>query len=1124
MASRKLSSFIYTLQSTFSATDHEWTFQVPNLPNAQVTNPGRWIKSLELVSNAKTRKLELKFIKLVSNRATSICSPESLLHFSFAGFRLGQLNDEGKWEVFTAKETGDYLVRLLKEGITINGHHYSFYGHSSSQLKSRSCYLLQGSKGEVAALVESLGDFSKIKTVAKKAKRIGLLFSSCTAIIDVPDGRYDDIDDFERNGYTFSDGCGLIGPKATRLLSQKLSIISHNTRYHPSVFQIRFKGYKGVVALEPDVPKEYWFRFRHSMRKFSGTADRSFAVVEHSKSLTDPSVAFQFLCSLDQFDVAEKLVLQGIDQVSSTLRALVSAEYKKMLNKRETQKCRIFVPESRLLFGICDAREILEEGECFLRVTDDRNGCPITISGCEVLVTRNPCLHPGDLRKLKAVNRPELSHLADCVVFSVKGDRPAADQMSGGDLDGDTFFVCWDPDLVPMKLSEPALYPPGRQPVSFDKITVDDRTEYFARYTSISLGRVKNLFLEWAIRNEEGALSSECQELNRLHSLCVDGNRIRIDDRFTKLPPLKEGASDAFILNILHHAAEQESQQRIATQTSWEGLDSREVIETILSQPRGCPEFRMIGLVHDWCRRTKQAELSEFLPYFDLAALTVEQQHWLLQVLPVATELPALVMNGLLSSDILRPHELCPFHLDYPGMRWKRIFGTEDRLGNLFETFENVFPQFHQKLLVLQIHERFSIAIYIPQRMAIDEDTVLVKKVLVFAFPHTQSQSNARDCIHITSSQYRLHFNHNTFQLYNRHRQNTFIWVGQPGNNDASFRQVKGKANRARQRHQTVLEGINNEWIASIALDRFSHNVRTQIGGVRRQGITAAEIFVISNADVHSFRVLDLWLRSIDTLETIPLFEKEPPPLVISQFSSADWASQPEELRALLADGDFSQLDQIWMQSNILTVLQFCFQHNESNLPGKIYHHYLQSASAVDKWLVPRELLDGLLQGLLYTPRNVIFFARLCPWEQNLPNHLHQSLKPHIPHLLQSILQAARHIPDFICGAFKAIAHEADTLSPFPFRNLVEKACLLLESPVNLLDVCLECLQPASERLLSGSSTAKEYLTRTLFGAAIDHNEEGSEARSPRDDLWAFQPLPLSLTYPVLKSKRRIDS
>ena len=47
-------------------------------------------------------------------------------------------------------------------------------------------------------------------------------------------------------------------------------------------------------------------------------------------------------------------------------------------------------------------------------------------------------LHPGDLQKFKVVAKDELAHLVDCIVFPTRGKRPAADLMSGGDLDGDT--------------------------------------------------------------------------------------------------------------------------------------------------------------------------------------------------------------------------------------------------------------------------------------------------------------------------------------------------------------------------------------------------------------------------------------------------------------------------------------------------------------------------------------------------------------------------------------------------------------------------------------------------------------------------------------------------------------
>ena len=80
----------------------------------------------------------------------------------------------------------------------------------------------------------------------------------------------------------------------------------------------------------------------------------------------------------------------------------------------------------------------------------------------DVLVTRNPCTHPGDLRVLTAVDRPELRHLVNVIVFSTLGERPNCQMMAGGDLDGDVYFVSWDRDLLkyltPENMMEPASY------------------------------------------------------------------------------------------------------------------------------------------------------------------------------------------------------------------------------------------------------------------------------------------------------------------------------------------------------------------------------------------------------------------------------------------------------------------------------------------------------------------------------------------------------------------------------------------------------------------------------------------------------------------------------------------
>ena len=85
-----------------------------------------------------------------------------------------------------------------------------------------------------------------------------------------------------------------------------------------------------------------------------------------------------------------------------------------------------------------------------------------TIIEGDVLVTKNPCSHPGDIQKVRAVNRPELKglkHLFNVVVYSSKGERPQQHKLSMGDLDGDTYFVTWDKELVEAFVDN---HPPGQ--------------------------------------------------------------------------------------------------------------------------------------------------------------------------------------------------------------------------------------------------------------------------------------------------------------------------------------------------------------------------------------------------------------------------------------------------------------------------------------------------------------------------------------------------------------------------------------------------------------------------------------------------------------------------------------
>ena len=424
----------------------------------------------------------LRFISHSTNRAIKREDLDRYVAISFESFRLHYPPNNqtsggpygGSLQPASPKESADYIVRLLRSGLSINGIRYHFYGHSNSQLKSRSCFLYAGTPEEISEKVEQLGNFS-MKSVAKKVKRIGLLFSSAQMALALPPDRTKDIADMTKGDYIFTDGCGLVSPHLAKRLVQAVDIRFRGRRYTPSVFQIRYRGYKGVVMLEPKLQGQILVEFRESMRKFKGGDDLSFSVVDYAKpynfghlndevilllhslgvsedvllrkqrehldflaeAVNDPRTAFRFLSYTNQLELAEKVLVDGIEACRPSLRRLVNAEQNKLLNKRDEQRCRILVSQSRLLFGVCDSRGILKDGECVVRVTMDGDGVPRTIVGTEVLVTRNPCLHPGDLQKFKAVQHPELSHLVDCIVFPTKGRRPSADLMSGGDLDGD---------------------------------------------------------------------------------------------------------------------------------------------------------------------------------------------------------------------------------------------------------------------------------------------------------------------------------------------------------------------------------------------------------------------------------------------------------------------------------------------------------------------------------------------------------------------------------------------------------------------------------------------------------------------------------------------------------------
>lgn len=467
------------------------------------------------------------------------------------------------------------ILSILREGIVIGAKRFQFLAFSASQLRSNSVWMFASNdKVRVDDIREWMGCFKKIRSVSKCAARMGQLFSSSVQTLPVPVQDVEVIPDIEVTsdgfGYCFSDGIGKISLSFAKQVAQKCGL--HQT---PSAFQIRYGGYKGVIAVDRNSFRK--LSLRSSMLKFEsqnrmlnvtkwsestpcylnreivsllstlGVEDENFEALLNEqmhlldKMLTNRQAALDVLESMggiDNKNILAKMLLQGYEpNVEPYLSMMLQAYRESQLSDIRT-RCRIFVPKARVLIGCLDETGILNYGQVYVRVTmtkaehkcrnqsffqkvDDTTSVVIG----KVIVTKNPCLHPGDIRVLDAVYEVELEEkgLVDCILFPQKGERPHPNECSGGDLDGDQFFICWDEGLIPSQTEAPMDYTSRRPRIMDHDVTLEEIQKFFVDYMiNDTLGVISTAHLVHADREPEKARSKKCLELATLHSMAVD--------------------------------------------------------------------------------------------------------------------------------------------------------------------------------------------------------------------------------------------------------------------------------------------------------------------------------------------------------------------------------------------------------------------------------------------------------------------------------------------------------------------------------------------------------------------------------------------------------------------------
>ena len=333
---------------------------------------------------------------------------------------------------------------------------------SPSQLRDHVMWMYaKDSSGRTADDIrEEMGNFSQISNVAKKMARMGQTLSSSQETISIEEDEYEVVDDVSWPGsvhpesgkpYCFSDGVGSISSELMRDVAKCL-------RWEvdpPSAVQIRFKGCKGMLCLDPTLPGRK-IRLRKSMEKFScpktPAESTKWSLEVITRSCPTPLYLNRQLIPLLEhhgietdifhqlqlnmlFSCAQSLVDQ--DEALKKLSAYVKRRlpFKNMSHsgwnlladpfcnnmlyhlffeslKNLKEKARIAIPMNcgRNMLGVMDETGKLEYGQVFVQYTSmelDDEGRALVVQG-PVLMSKCPCVHPGDVRVLTAVDIPEL--------------------------------------------------------------------------------------------------------------------------------------------------------------------------------------------------------------------------------------------------------------------------------------------------------------------------------------------------------------------------------------------------------------------------------------------------------------------------------------------------------------------------------------------------------------------------------------------------------------------------------------------------------------------------------------------------------------------------------------------
>ncbi|ODN90833.1 RNA-dependent RNA polymerase 1 [Cryptococcus wingfieldii CBS 7118] len=445
------------------------------------------------------------------------------------------------------------IRRALQYGLIIGGQTFYPVASSASQQKEHSMWFIDTRVIDGLSLRNWMGTVHET-VVAKHAARMGLPFST-SRIVNMKINIAGELPDIKRNGRIFTDGVGIAGKlvlhQAALALGERQGLNSN-----PSTIQFRLGGAKGVLANWPQLVGDEEIRLRPSLIKFTSDLD-DLNVIRIAKY----QVAFlnrQFISIMCANGVPHDLIIEIFQDAVADIKGFRDRVKQGRLSKADQQlvelcndfpfmqlvragfntnpllldvaailecralqdlkwRARVKLSNGVYLIGISDETGILKEGEVFCQFQEN-DETPAKVVVNEVLICRAPALHPGDVRRVRAVDVPELRHLKNVIVFSTQGERDLPSMLGGGDLDGDDYTLIWDQRFVQtLKVYDPMEYT-APDPISVEEVSQKHLNENFVQYVlNDVLGQVDNCHL--ALSDYFTPFDPRCLHLSEVHSV-----------------------------------------------------------------------------------------------------------------------------------------------------------------------------------------------------------------------------------------------------------------------------------------------------------------------------------------------------------------------------------------------------------------------------------------------------------------------------------------------------------------------------------------------------------------------------------------------------------------------------